>query len=170
MKRVTKHARKRLRQRNINKGRNGIAISAKKNGKSKFYFEGAFHDYLSLKSSAGKIIKVYNNDIYIYSKSSNNLITMYAVPKKYIPVEQYLIDEKKRYAIERSGMYFKRDCNIIQKNGIIIKGIIIKKIYDDKDRMIAIIVLDKQNNYHKISIDNIELIDLNKEAFNKRIK
>jgi hypothetical protein len=75
---------------------------------------------------------------------------MYSVPRKYVPVEQYLIDDKKMNVIEKSGIFFKRNCIIVQKNGIIIKGRIIKKIYNDKDRLIEIIVIDKQNIYHKI--------------------
>ena len=90
MKKITKHGIKRLKQRNKNQCRNGIANIAKKCGKTKRYFDGEFYEYLLTKSSRDCIVKVYKNDIYIYARTFKKLITTYPVPKKFIPTEQYL--------------------------------------------------------------------------------
>lgn len=93
MKKITKHGIKRLKQRNKNQCRNGIANIAKKCGKTKRYFDGEFYEYLLTKSSRDCIVKAYKNDIYIYARTSKKLITTYPVPKKFIPTEQYLLEK-----------------------------------------------------------------------------
>ena len=50
MKKITKHGIKRLKQRNKNQCRNGIANIAKKCGKTKRYFDGEFYEYLLIKT------------------------------------------------------------------------------------------------------------------------
>lgn len=169
MKKVTKHGKKRLKQRNINKGKNGISLSAKAKGKTKFYYEGEFYDYLETKASEGKIVKVYKNDIYIYSRNSNNLITTYPVPNKFIPVEQFLMENRKRYVIENIKVFYNRDCKVTLKDNTIIKGIITSKLYNEKDYLIGIVITDQSKNDFEILIDDIESVDLNNEDFTRQI-
>lgn len=109
MKKITKHGIKRLKQRNKNQCRNGIANIAKKCGKTKRYFDGEFYEYLLIKSSRDCIVKAYKNDIYIYARTSKKLITTYPVPKKFIPTEQYLLEKEKRYVIENIVKYLNKN-------------------------------------------------------------
>lgn len=54
---------------------------ASKYGKSPNYFVGEFRKYLENKASArNKRIKVYENCIYVFPKTSNRLITVYPIP------------------------------------------------------------------------------------------
>lgn len=168
MKRVTKHGKKRLKQRNINQGRNGISNNARMYGKTKRYFDGEFYEYLLNKSSRGCSIKVYKNDIYIYGKTSKNLITTYPIPEKYLPVEQYLIEDDKRYVIENISRYSNKDVIITLKNNVIIKGIIIDKIYNELMQLYETIV--KANDYIiNLSIDYIKKIELDYDEFNSEL-
>lgn len=169
MKKVTKHGRKRLKERNINQGRNGIFTSARLRGKTSFYFEGEFRDYLISRMSSGIQVKVYKNNIYIYSRNSKNLITTYPVPEKYLPVEQYLVDNNKRYAIENIRIYYRKDCIVTLKDEEIIKGIIEYKLYDDYGNLLGIVVNDKECFEYEIMIDDIESVQLNSEDFNKEL-
>ena len=169
MKKVTKHGRKRLKERNVNQGRNGIFTSARLRGKTSFYYEGDFRDYLVSRMSSGVQVKVYKNNIYIYSRNSKNLITTYPVPEKYLPVEQYLLEDSKRYAIENIRLYFRKDCIITLKNGEIVKGIIEYKLFDDYGHLKGIVVNDKELFEYEIMIDDIESVQLNSEDFNKEL-
>lgn len=169
MKKVTKHGRKRLKERNINQGRNGIYTSARLRGKTSFFFEREFRDYLESRMSSGVQVKVYKNNIYIYSRNSKNLITTYPVPEKYLPVEQYLVDNNKRYAIENIRVYYRKDCIITLKDGEVIKGIIECKLFDDYGHLIGIIVNDKEFFEYQIMIDDILSVQLNTEDFNKEL-
>ena len=169
MKKVTKHGKKRLKQRNINQGRNGISFSARVNGKTKLYFEGDFYNYLNLKSSNGKNVKVYKNNIFIYSKNSHNLITTFPVPKRFMPIEQYLIPDSKKYVIENINIYLGMNIVIQLKNGDILRGIIINKIYNEINLVIGIIIAKEDNSRQEVLIDEIESVKLNTEDFNNKI-
>ena len=165
MKRVTKHGRKRLKQRNVNQCRNGISNNARKYGKTKRYFEGEFYEYLLNRTSRGCSVKVYKNDIYIFGKTSKNLITTYPIPERFLPVEQYLIESDKRHIIENVSRYSNKDVVITLKNNIEIKGIIIDKVYNELMQLYETIV--KTNNYIiNLSIDYIENIELDYDEFN----
>lgn len=165
MKRVTKHGRKRLKQRNVNQCRNGISNNARKYGKTKRYFEGEFYEYLLNRTSRGCSVKVYKNDIYIFGKTSKNLITTYPIPERFLPIEQYLIESDKRHIIENVSRYSNKDVVITLKNNIEIKGIIIDKVYNELMQLYETIV--KTNNYIiNLSIDYIENIELDYDEFN----
>ena len=68
MKKVTKHGRKRIKERNKDHGRNGIFGLAKKRGLMSLSFEGEFYNYLESRMSRGMMVKVYKNNIYIWRK------------------------------------------------------------------------------------------------------
>ena len=167
MKKITKHGKKRLKQRNKNQCRNGIANIAKKCGKTKRYFEGEFYEYLLTKSSRDCTVKVYKNDIYIYARTSKKLITTYPVPKKFIPTEQYLLEKEKRYVIENIVKYLNKNVIII-KNGEKIQGIIIDKT---KNNLLQIceVILKVNEQSIVLEVDNIEKIELDYDIFNKEI-
>lgn len=168
MKRVTRHGRKRLKQRNINQGRNGISNNARMYGKTKRYFEGEFYEYLLSKSSRGCSVKVYKNDIYIYGKTSKNLITTYPIPEKFLPVEQYLIEEDKMRVIDNAKKFSNKDVIITLKNNIIVKGIIIERVYNDLMQLFETLV-KINNNTINLSIDYIDKIELDYDEFNNQL-
>lgn len=168
MKKITKHGIKRLKQRNKNQCRNGIANIAKKCGKTKRYFDGEFYEYLLTKSSRDCIVKVYKNDIYIYARTSKKLITTYPVPKKFIPTEQYLLEKEKRYVIENIVKYLNKNVIITLKNGEQIQGIILDKIKNNLLQICEIILKINEQNM-LLEVDNIEKIEFDYDIFNKEI-
>ena len=86
-KKITKHARRRLRERsNIRKDYGSLIVVVKKKGKTKHDYCGEFHNYLC---SKGANIKVYNETIYIFSKGKKKLITTYPVPSNFLPTSKY---------------------------------------------------------------------------------
>lgn len=91
-KKITRHAKKRLRERsNIRKDYGNLIVAVKKKGKTKHDYHGKFHDYLCSKRAN---IKVYNETIYIFSKGKKKLITTYPVPSEYLPTSKY--EEKQK--------------------------------------------------------------------------
>ena len=169
MKKVTKHGRKRLKERNNDRGRNGIFSLAKIRGKMSADFEGEFHEYLESRMSRGSMVKVYKNNIYIYSKTSKILITTYPVPEKFLPVEQYLILNDKKIIKRNIGLYFKMDCIITLLDQSIINGIIQYKLYDEEGKTAGIVVSDNNFNEYEIMIDDIETVELDNEKYNREL-
>ena len=55
-------------------------------------FSGELYDYLYSKQIRGAdyIVRVYENNIYIFDARLKRLLTIYAVPEEYLPVENYL--------------------------------------------------------------------------------
>lgn len=93
-KNVSSHAKKRLKERVGIKNDYGTLLnSIKKYGKTKKQFQGEFYKYLNSKDR-GKTIKVFNECIYIFSKSKKKLITTYKVPKSYLPTIKYEINNE----------------------------------------------------------------------------
>ena len=168
MKRVTKHGKKRLKQRNINQGRNGISNNARMYGKTMRYFDGEFYEYLLNRSLRGCSVKVYKNDIYIFGKTSKNLITTYPIPDKYLPVEQYLIEEEKMHVIDNAKKYSNKDVIITLKNDLIVKGVIIEKVYNELMQLYETLV-KFDGNIVCLNIDYIDRIELDYEEFNNQI-
>ena len=149
MKKITKHGIKRLKQRNKNQCRNGIANIAKKCGKTKRYFDGEFYEYLLTKSSRDCIVKAYKNDIYIYAR-------------------QYLLEKEKRYVIENIVKYLNKNVIITLKNGEQIQGIILDKIKNNLLQICEIILKINEQNM-LLEVDNIEKIEFDYDTFNKEI-
>lgn len=78
------------------------------------------------------------------------------------------MEDSKRYVLENINQFFKRKVIIILKDEAKIKGVIIEKVYDNKDRIIEIIVLT-DNNKLSIEVKNINSIDLDNEDFTREI-
>ena len=87
----THHANKRISQRlNITrkKERAQSFTNAVRKGFPRSRFSGSFRQYLDSKSKNNMSVKVYNNFVYIHKNKT--VITVFPVPKKYLPVEDYL--------------------------------------------------------------------------------
>lgn len=55
-------------------------------------FGGQLHDYLLNKQLRGAnyLIRVYENNIYVFDAKRKRMLTIYPVPEEYLPVENYL--------------------------------------------------------------------------------
>lgn len=155
MGRVTKHARKRIRERVItNQSPISLLNTVSRKGKTKGMYEGKFHQYLTSKSINGKIAKVYKDNIYILTKNTRRLITTFKIPEKYLPVEQYEIT-KEKIALSNKVYNFSNQPVIVELknnevlNGYIInekeKGIITNFILFEEDEMIKMDLVDIKN-------------------------
>lgn len=90
-KRLTKHAAVRNRQRfgTSNKRIKEVLTY----GYTVDEFVGPFHDYLAMiktKTGGAGNVKVRDNMLVVYNKRSQRAITVWEVPEKYIPVENFL--------------------------------------------------------------------------------
>lgn len=102
MKRVSKHAH----QRGLERG----GVSNKKIKEVMMYgyppvcFEGPFYNYLkSVQSTKGGAVtvKVKDDIMVIYNKRSQRAITMYRVPEKFRPADDYLLPAFKKAKDDR---------------------------------------------------------------------
>ena len=76
---ITKHGKRRLRERqNVITG-NALLRSVVRKGKIVYEFKNSFFRYLMKKYRKNKNIRVYGNNIYIFTKNSKKLITTYSV-------------------------------------------------------------------------------------------
>ena len=102
-------------------------------------FVGDFYSYLHhIKAKKYKSIgiRVFENNILVYNKNSRTAITIYSVPKKYLPVEQYKVTSKT-----------KRLDDLTKQ---------IKKLFKDKvDIEIQIVVDNKQDYVAGLSINRV---------------
>lgn len=123
--RQTKHSKQRLKERhNLGKKaeRKTLLTKAITYGKPPEYFTGELREYLISKRNKYKYthIKVYENFIYIYR--CGYLVTSYAVPEKFLPIENNikgstaLANQLKK--LERKNINFDFKCLITQDNGI----------------------------------------------------
>ena len=88
---ITKHAKYRINGRIDNKIRKiSLLRIVMRNGKTLNMYNDSFKQYL-LSKCKDKKLKVYNDNIYVISKNSKRLITVYHVPDKYCPTKQYEI-------------------------------------------------------------------------------
>lgn len=90
-KKITNHAKFRIRERlGIIKNYNELIQNVEKYGKNITYYKGDFRKYLNNKLHKKNIkIKVYNENIYIFNKTSKKLITVYPVLPKFFPSTNY---------------------------------------------------------------------------------
>jgi len=93
-------------------------------------FVGDFYSYLhhiKVKKYKSIGIRVYENNILIYNKNSRTAITLYRVPEKFLPIEQYKVSSKT-----------KRLDDLTKQ---------IKKLFKDKVDIEIQIVVDNKQDY-----------------------
>lgn len=80
---------------------------AYKNGTPISKFTGDFYNYLFFKQrhNSRVSVKVYNNNVYIFDNINKKLITVYPVPEKFLPVEQYKIKQGQNCKIIVNGCF-----------------------------------------------------------------
>uniref|UniRef100_UPI003FEF82C4 hypothetical protein n=1 Tax=Candidatus Onthocola sp. TaxID=3085646 RepID=UPI003FEF82C4 len=163
-KHVSSHAKKRLMERVGIKSDYGTLLnSIKKYGKTKKNFRGEFYKYLNSKDR-GKTIKVFNDCIYIFSKSKKRLITTYKVPKSYLPISKYEIDNSVFMMLCEIRKTHGYEIKIILKNNLELVGYVVssKRIPSD---VIAISLKNGKNvNINAKDIVNFEYVIEEKES------
>lgn len=95
---MTQHVIKRTRERaDLNgKSANTLVKETMQYGLSPGDFVGDFYSYLHyIKGKKYKSIgiRVFDNNILVYNKKSRKAITLYQVPEKFLPIEQYRISK-----------------------------------------------------------------------------
>ena len=95
-KKITKHGKKRLRERqNIGANSGTLLRSVKLNAKSMYEYQGKFFQYLRSKyDKYNTTVKVHGDNVYIFSRGRKKLITTYPVPEKYLPTSDYKIENR----------------------------------------------------------------------------
>ena len=68
---------------------------AYKHGYKVRHFKGEFYEYLNSKQIRGSnfIIRVYENNVYIFDAHLKRMLTIYPVPLEFLPVENWLCEE-----------------------------------------------------------------------------
>lgn len=90
---VTKHGKRRLKERlNIFNAYATEMKTIKVNGKRMHNYKGKFFYYLHSKNNGE--IRVYKDNVFFFGGGRRNkkLITVFPVPKKYLPIEKYEIE------------------------------------------------------------------------------
>lgn len=114
---VSNHAKRRVSERlNVSHKakRNQLLNRALKYGHNYDEYKGDFLDYLTIKKNRKKSnigIKVYDNNIYIYQ--GKIVITVFPVPKKYIPSDYYL--RQNYHYLEELYKYVDKEKVLLEK-------------------------------------------------------
>lgn len=159
-KKLTYHGRKRVNERtNINENKTAFMRKVSRLGKTKNMYRGKFYQYLSSKSR-GTVVKVYNNYIYIMAKNSKSLITVYPVPEKYLPTEQYEISKKLISKTAIINNYLGKMATILKNDESLVNGYILKEFVPTTMNKVTIVNGKEQV---KIDIDDIKEIEAYEE-------
>ena len=128
MKKVSKHAQKRIKERIFDEYSSEIGLfkSAIKKGKEKECYSGQFYDYLYRRSLKGKKAIVYENNIYIMTKHKKVLITVYPVPQYFLPIDKYLITKEQSNIFYFIDKFFNKEVILLIDNKLKVNGILIR--------------------------------------------
>ena len=80
----------------------------KKIGHNMDCYFGDFYKYLYGKNAKSNNLIVYEDNLYIFDKTFNFLITTYPVPDKFIPTKKYFLSSTKRNIIENISDYINK--------------------------------------------------------------
>lgn len=115
---VTKHGKRRLKERlNVFNAYAMEMKSSKVNGKRFYNYKGAFFYYLNSKTNGE--IRVYKDNIFLFGKGrrSKKLITVFPVPERFLPINQYLIDDDVLEKVLSINKLEGQVINVTLKNG-----------------------------------------------------
>lgn len=132
-KKLTRHGKQRLRERQtITTDSVALLRGVKLNGKTMYHYKGEFYKYLLYKFNKYHTkIKIHTNNVYFLS-TGGMLITMQPIPKKFLPISNYEIDDSLynliKGLIDRDG---ERVC-IHLESGIYYIGHIVAKKYQER--------------------------------------
>ena len=138
-------------------------------------FFGDFYKYLYGKNTVNNNIVVYEDNLYIFDKTFNFLITTYPIPEKFIPTRKYFLSTTKKNIIDNISDYINKvivinyfnkkvtakllDMKIMFNNAyftaITLNGDLLNFSFDD----IYDFVLSKNPQTHKYSFQNSALCE-----------
>ena len=169
MTQLTKHGINRINERVGTKFKEKILIKkVKKEGFVVHNFCGDFYDYLLNKANKGASLKIYNNMIYVLSPNKKNFITVYPIPQKFQPIEQYLITGAMSQLIYFPKYFINKDIWIITISDIETLGIL-KNVNCINDKTVEVIIQKYDNNYLTIPIEDIKSIRVNNNYMNDEL-
>lgn len=161
MRKITKHGKIRIKERiQTNFSEQSLISIVFKNGLSKERYIGEFHDYLLKKCQKGATIKVYKQNIYVFTKNSKTLLTTYPIPEKFLPSSKYEISLSKSMILYFPYRYINKQVALSLADHSNINGLLYDfQIQNDK---INKYFLKEYNssNIIEINSDNIEQLDL----------
>ena len=163
---LTEHGKMRLKERVLpEQNVNSFVRLVLRNGKNRSNYNGAFYLYLLSKTHGNKKIKVYEDNVYIFNRNTNKLVTTFPVPRKYLPLKKYEIPKR----ILSLTMFIKgnygKEVAIIMKDGSELKGILNDDYIPEVISKIKIIS-DEQKKII-LNIYDIKSINLDKKSINK---
>ncbi len=139
MKQLTYHGRRRVKERiEINEREAVFVKRVSRDGKTPNMYKGDFYKYLCTKKRGARI-KVYREYIYILSKTSRKLITMYKVPLKYLPTKKYEIP---RSVISKTMMvnsFLNRKVKVYLKDDSVYFGYILEEFVANETDDVAFV-------------------------------
>lgn len=143
MKQLTYHGKRRVKERiEINEREAVLVKRVSRNGKTPNMYRGDFYRYLCSKDRGARI-KVYKDYIYILSKTSRKLITMYKVPLKYLPVERYEIPKKIVSKAMMVNSFLDRKIKVYMEDGSVYNGYILEEFIANETEDVSFICDDK---------------------------
>ena len=143
MKQLTYHGKRRVKERiEINERKAVFVKRVSRDGKTPNMYRGDFYRYLCSKDR-GAHIKVYKGYIYILSKTSRKLITMYKVPSKYLPTEMYEIPKEVVSKAMMVNSFLDRKVCVNLKDGSVYKGYILEAFIANETEDVSFICDDK---------------------------
>lgn len=161
---LTYHGKKRVNERTmIYESKAALVRRVSMLGKTRNMYRGKFYQYLLSKSNRGAQVKVYNDYVYIMSKNSRRLITLYPVPEKYLPIKQYEIPRNVISMAMRVNSFLGRPVIIVKKDDSYVKGYILKEFVAQTMKNVMVV-----SDGEKVVID-IENIKEVKEMKTKTI-
>ena len=137
-------------------------------GKSSSFYKGAFYKYLFSKSNNNVKVKVYKNNIYIFTKNKKKLITTYPVPEKYLPLEKYERSDKIIGLISKIGCYANKPVVIKLKTNEELRGYI-DYYYEEKDNLYFVLKINEEQE-KIVNLEDVEDIFENTDAITNEIK
>ena len=161
MGKITDHGRIRLKERtNITRPKLSHINKILKNGKSSEDYKDEFKKYLEKKGIGGAKVKVYDNQIYIFSRNTKRLITTYPIPERFIPINNYEFKSKKSILIGKARYLYGKPITICfqDKRKHDLRGYITNIFIDNNNK--KIVLVDYQGNEHLILLKSIKDIDL----------
>lgn len=156
---ITAHGKQRLKERVEKEGRDLAYIRTVLNqGMGKNFFTGEFHKYLESKERRTSRVKVYRGNIYVFPKNSKRLITTYHIPEKFLPIENYMLNNKAEALLINSKMILEKMIKVHLNDGTILSGVVSSVTYTPEEKSLTL--LDIEGNIHMISLESIKSIDL----------
>lgn len=159
---ITVHGKQRLKERVEKESRDLAYIrTVLTQGMGKNFFTGEFRDYLDSKERRTSRVKVYRDNIYVFPKNSKRLITTYHIPSRFLPIENYVLNNKAESLFINHKLILEKMVTIYLNDDSVLIGMVSKVNYDDNDKSLTLI--DIKGDVHVITLESISDMKLENE-------